>query len=191
MSPGISMPTTLERPCDTRRGDWMQTASGLQFHPLDPRPEDICIEDIAHALSNLCRFGGHVRTFYSVAQHSVIVADLLPDRLKLAGLLHDATEAYLVDIPRPLKVALKEYQRIEHRLAAIIGQKFRVDFSDPLIKRADNAALMAEARDLLSETPEGWGIDETPAALLVDPEVPFVARENFMREFRLLTEGRA
>jgi hypothetical protein len=169
------------------RGDWMQTFSGHQFFPLDPRPEDLCIGDIAHALSNLCRFGGHVREFYSVAQHSVIVSQLLPKNLKLAGLLHDATEAYLVDIPRPLKRALPEYKAIEHRLELVIAEKFGVDFSDPRIKRADNVALMTEGRDLLGEKPAEWGVDEKPAKFVIYAENPDVAREMFMRAFNQLT----
>jgi uncharacterized protein len=87
----------------TRTGDWIQTYTGKQFWPLSPLPEDIVIEDIAHALSMQCRFGGHVRTFYSVAQHSVHVSLLVEPQYALWGLLHDAAEAYLVDLPRPIK----------------------------------------------------------------------------------------
>jgi hypothetical protein len=176
--------TTTAKPS---RGDWMQTGSGRRFYPLDPRPDDIDIEDIAHALSNLCRFAGHCRLFYSVAQHCVIVSNLLPPRLKLAGLLHDATEAYLVDVPRPLKVALPGYKEIEHRLEAVIAEKFGVDFSDPRIKRADNIALMTEARDLLGRTPADWGVDEIPAKIVVHPESPPIAQLMFMQAFNNLT----
>ena len=83
-----------------RKGDWMQTHSGIQFWPLDPRPEDILIEDIAHALSNQCRFAGHCCFHYSVAQHSVLVSENVPAQDAMWGLLHDAGEAYLVDLPR-------------------------------------------------------------------------------------------
>src|SRR5262245_27549306 len=100
-----------------RIGDWMQTISGRKFWPLDPRPEEVCIEDIGHALSLVCRFGGHCHTFYSVAEHSVRVSLLAEDMAKssahwtdenirmiaLSGLLHDAAEAYIGDMVRPLK----------------------------------------------------------------------------------------
>ena len=86
-----------------RVGDWIQTMSGVIFYPLDPRPEEIRIEDIAHALSHQCRFAGHCREFYSVAEHSVRVSRELPQEFMLWGLLHDASEAYLVDLPRPIK----------------------------------------------------------------------------------------
>lgn len=102
---------TIEKNCEAvpRRGDWLQTFTGRQFWPLSPHPEDFDIEDIAHALAMKCRFNGHCISFYSVAQHSVLVAmeckRKWPDRpeLPLWGLLHDLAEAYLPDIPRPLK----------------------------------------------------------------------------------------
>ena len=81
----------------------MVTYTGKEFYPLDPNPADIDIKDIAHALSNCCRFAGHIKSFYSVAQHSVIVSELCEPENALAGLLHDASEAYLSDIARPVK----------------------------------------------------------------------------------------
>src|ERR1039457_118422 len=94
-------------PCSTCRMDsfdgFIGTFSGLRFWPLDPNPEKILIDDIAHALAHQCRFGGHASRFYSVAEHSVHVSRLCPPEDALWGLLHDASEAYLVDLPRPLK----------------------------------------------------------------------------------------
>ncbi len=173
-----------------RSGQWMQTHTGRRFYPLDPRREDICIEDIAHALSNICRFGGHVRDFYSVAQHSVIVASLLPPHLQLAGLLHDASEAYLVDIPKPLKVVLPDYQRIERRLESIIAEVFSVSFSDPAIKRADSVALVSEARDLLGVVPVEWDCFEDGIALVdpIFPIAPHHARRAFLYAFKKYTQ---
>jgi hypothetical protein len=168
---------------EVARNDWSQTNSGKQFFPLKPDADAICIQDIAHALSNLCRFGGHVKEFYSVAQHSIIVASLLPSELQLAGLLHDATEAYLVDVPRPLKIALPEYKAIEERLAKVIEAKYGVSFENPAIKQADNIALMTEARDLLGPTPAQWGVNIPPAAMTITPMSPRVARERFLHLF--------
>lgn len=176
----------------TRKGDWMQTRSSRMFYPLDPRPEDIVIEDIAHALSQLCRFGGHTNEFYSVAQHCVHVAELLPHHLKLSGLLHDATEAYLVDVPRPLKNAISGYKTIEARLAEVIEAKFTPHVLEPLqfehgaVKAADNVMLVTEARDLLNARPAPWDAslesiepDPTP----ITPWDPVVAERKFMNAF--------
>ena len=87
---------------------YLSTYTGKKFYPYDPRPEQICIEDIAHGLSMLCRFAGQCRFFFSVAEHSIAVAHLLPANLKLFGLLHDASEAYLADLPRPVKAGLPD-----------------------------------------------------------------------------------
>ncbi len=111
----------------TRKGDYIATYTGKQFYPLDPRPEDVCLEDIAHSLSNLCRFTGHTDTdrFYSVAQHSVICSTIVAPEAALLALLHDAAEAYLGDISRPLKrdlyvftepIGLERIRTVEARL---------------------------------------------------------------------------
>ena len=109
-----------------RKGDWMQTYTGRQFWPLDPRPEEVVIEDIARALSMQCRFAGHCAKFYSVADHSVRVSMLADENstLALAGLLHDAAEAYVVDVPRPLKRFLPGYKEIEREVARAIEKRF-------------------------------------------------------------------
>src|SRR5438128_12538670 len=87
---------------DWLRGDWMQTYTGRAFYPLDPRLDDICIEDIAHALSMLCRYGGQCQEFYSVAEHSVLMSYAVNPQHALWALLHDATESYMGDLIRPL-----------------------------------------------------------------------------------------
>jgi hypothetical protein len=93
----------LEQATRDRRGDWMQTFTGRAFYPLDPRPEDIDPVDIAHALSLICRYGGHSSRFYSVAEHCVLMSHAVAPEHALWALLHDATEAYLGDMIRPLK----------------------------------------------------------------------------------------
>jgi uncharacterized protein len=92
---------------------YLSTFTGNKFFPFAPHPHQIDIRDIAHGLSLLCRFSGQCPYFFSVAEHSIYVANNLPDNLKLEGLLHDASEAYLGDLPRPVKVGLPEYNAIE------------------------------------------------------------------------------
>lgn len=154
------------------------------------QPEDICIEDIAHALSNFCRFAGHCNEFYSVAQHSVFVSQLLSQfgpRLALAGLLHDATEAYMGDVTRPLKQILPQYKEMENRLSDIIGAKFGVDLNDPRVKWADNVALMTEARDLLGPKAASWGVNVQPVPIKVIAMTPRQAKGQFMSCWDALT----
>jgi uncharacterized protein len=128
-----------------RKGDWIQTYSGAQFWPLDPRADEIDLIDIAAALSKLCRYGGHCKRFYSVAEHCVLMARMMPRQLRREALLHDASEAYLVDIPRPIKPSLGGYAEIEHGLMLVIGKKY--GFAWPVcaeVKAADNAMLHDE-----------------------------------------------
>jgi len=101
----------------TRIGDWIETYTGKQFYPLDPYPEDIDVRDIAHALSNLCRFTGHCRAFYSVAEHSIYVSTHVPKTMALQALFHDAPEAYIADISGPLSACI--LLRKLNRLSAV------------------------------------------------------------------------
>lgn len=133
----------------TRPGDWMQTFTGKRFWPLDPRPEDICIEDIAHALSLQCRYGGHCLRFYSVAEHCVLMAEWIEKRFTpldaLAALLHDAAEAYVIDIPRPLKRSLPDYRAIEDAVLGVIFRALAFSVSIPdAVKDADNRIISDE-----------------------------------------------
>lgn len=128
----------------------IRTFSGKYINVFDPNPDDIIIEDIAHALSNQCRFGGHIRRFYSVAQHSIFCSDLASPRLRLQALLHDASEAYLIDIPSPIKSELCNYKEIEHNLMVVISQKFGFDFPmDDEVKDIDMYALEFEWNNLV------------------------------------------
>lgn len=172
----------------TRQGDWFQTISGMQFYPLDPRPEDIRTGDIAHGLSMICRFGGHVREFYSVAQHSVLVSHAVPPRHALWGLLHDATEAYLGDMIRPLKLSMPAYQEVEKRLEAVIAEVFNLPMPMPReVKHADNMLLMTERRDLLPVHRE-WSPRAEPLPGVIVPWTPARARAEFMDRFVELVE---
>ncbi len=176
-----------------RKGDWMQTFTGRQFWPVDPRPEDIDILDIAHALSHLCRFAGHVTRFYSVAEHCVRVSRLGSphDRmLALAGLLHDATEAYVVDVPRPLKRFLPGYAEIEARVARCVEARFDLEtgiLDHAMVKGWDETLLATEARDLMGGESAGkWRLWARPLPERIEPLTSEQAREAFLARFNEL-----
>lgn len=135
---------------------WIETYSGKQIDLLDPDPEQFTLEDIFRALLNVPRFGGHTKQFYSVAMHSYNVAQLLPRELKFQGIMHDATEAFIGDMPTPFKKVLPEYKRAEKRLWEVIAYRFGIEMTlDPLVKEADRIALIHE-RDYLKPTNKVW-----------------------------------
>lgn len=176
-----------------RYGDWMQTFSGQAFYPLDPRPADIMIEDIAHALGNLCRFNGHCTDFYSVAQHSVMVASLVQDRLAMTALLHDASEAYLSDMPRPLKRGSeigRLYRDAEYRMERTIAARFGLVFPWPApVREADERMLATECRDLMGgETGGRWGLLAAPISEVIIPLQPRDAIDLFTAAYHRLVE---
>ena len=161
--------------------NWMQTHTGKHIYPLEPDIDDIDIKDIAHALSNLCRFNGHCQEFYSVAQHSVIVCKLLPEDLKIPGLLHDASEAYLSDVPRPIKINFTEFQEYEDRMQRAICDKFSIEWPIPEdVKAVDRRVLRTEARDLMGN-PDDWGVSGLePYNFKVRPKPPTEAKRTFL-----------
>lgn len=130
---------------------YLHTFSGKIINLEQIREDDIDIVDIAHALSNLCRFGGHTKQFYSVAQHSLRVANLVPEEFKLEALLHDATEAYIGDVVRPLKKKLTEYISLEYDITYVIQTKFGLPtFLSPVVREADTYMLHIEAEELMT-----------------------------------------
>lgn len=136
---------------------WIATFSGNRFWPLHPTAADIRIEDIAHALSNICRFTGHCREFYSVAEHSVHVSRVCDPKDALWGLLHDASEAYICDVARPIKPMLTNYRSIEHEIMLCVCERFGLDPIQPdSVTIADDRLLATEARDLLAGGGAGW-----------------------------------
>jgi 5'-deoxynucleotidase YfbR-like HD superfamily hydrolase len=165
---------------------YVSTYLGNRFYPLEPRIDDVAVEDIAHGLAYQCRFNGQTNAFYSVAQHSLIVASLVPEELRFAALLHDAAEAYLGDMVKPLKVLLPSFSEIEDNVSRIIGERFGVDLShNAIVKQADLIALATEKRDLMPYSVEEWtsliGVEPMRAVILTMP--PDVAKREFMREF--------
>jgi hypothetical protein len=173
------------------RGDWIQTAMGRQFWPMDPRPDEIFIDDIAHALSLLCRFGGHCLRFYSVAEHSVLMSRQASPQYKLWALLHDATEAYLVDVPRPLKPFLIGYEQAEQNIMRAIEVRYHLHLGMPdEVKQLDRAILMDERLQNMAEAPIAWSTDCAPLGVELQFWSPEQARAEFLAAFSVL-RGRA
>lgn len=173
---------------------WIQTYTGRQFWPLDPRPEDVDILDIAHHLSNACRFAGAVHKFYSVAQHSVLVSEIVPKEMALVGLLHDAPEAYMGDLVKPIKSHrdFYEYVRYEKQLWYAVTAQFGLPEHIPdEVHEADGRALVTERRDLLPPRPPGWEQtargDWDPLDLSIIPLQPERAEECFLRRYEEIT----
>lgn len=167
---------------------WIQTFSGKAFFPLDPNPDDIDIVDIAHALSNQCRYLGHTKRFYSVAEHAVHISQAAPPEYALWGLLHDASEAYLCDVPKPIKPLLTGYKEIENRLMSVIAAKFGLALVEPpIIKELDTRILHNEREALMSVSVRDWSLTGEPI-----PNCPIFgwspekAEAEFLNLFELL-----
>lgn len=175
-----------------RIGDWMQLVSGQQFWPLDPRVEEIDIGDIAHALSMQCRYGGHCLRFYSVAEHCCHVSDACPDEYALWGLLHDASEAYLTDVIRPIKPMLTGYKALEERLMACICERFGLPVEQPaIVSELDRRILGNECASVMALPPVPWYHTGEPIATLTFLPCwsPAMAREQFLTRFYYMTAG--
>lgn len=186
----------------------IQTYSGLYFDVLDPQESLVRLEDIAHSLSNTCRFNGHCRNFYCVAQHSILVAFLLSydmnvndPNILLAAMLHDAHEAYLGDMVRPIKESayLTEdgidgwcpWRELEANIQRVIDSSFGVDRTEEaveLIKHADNMALAIEARDLVTGSPRWPGLPEPIPTLFITDEGSETPRKVFIETVTELQE---
>ena len=176
-----------------RRGDWIQTYTGRPFWPLDPRPEDILIDDIAHALALKVRYSGHCRWPYSVAQHSVLVSrwiTLQPQATPqeaLWGLLHDAAEAYLADIPKPVKPFLEGWKDIEASMMRVICARFGLPEEEPeIVREADFRILTDEREQIMNEGPS-WSRLGHPLGLKIRRMTWFDAKTHFLNQFRVLT----
>jgi 5'-nucleotidase len=180
-------------------GPYLQTVSGRWVNPFDPDPEQLDAGDIARALANQCRFGGHSRAFYSVAQHSVIVSRLVEERGgdtedAFAALMHDATEAYLGDMPHPIKHRSPlgaAFKAAEDDLEEAIRARFRIKPDVPEIKRADRALLATERRIFSAESwhwPELEGVE--PLDIEITPWSPDEAAAAFAARFAELDARR-
>ncbi len=182
---------------ETKPQAYIQTFTGKLIDVLDLDIDLLDIRDIAHSLSQQCRFNGHCGEFYSVAQHCVYVSRQLPKKKKLAGLMHDGTETYLCDIPSPLKPHLSNYKQLELAAAKKIEEKWfdGLDvLEDPEIKEADVRMLATEFRDLRSHNSpvEHWtalkGVKPYPN-LVIKPWSVKKAEKKFLETFYKLQQA--
>jgi 5'-deoxynucleotidase YfbR-like HD superfamily hydrolase len=176
-----------------KHDDWIQTYTGKRFYLLEPTEDMIDIKDIAHALSMNCRFAGHVRDFYSVAEHSVNVSLICNKENKLAGLLHDASEAYIADIASPFKPFLTNYKELEDGVMKVISKKYGFQYPfNPDVHEADVAQLKEEAKNLLNDYPT-WADEDryaTPTkayGVLPQSLTPKEAESLFLTAFESYT----
>lgn len=171
----------------------IETISGRFVDLTKPNLDDIDINDISHSLALQCRFSGHCRRFYSVAEHSWHIARMLGDfpvEVQLAGLLHDASEAYLTDLPSPVKALMPEYREFEDNLMEHIAAKFNFEYPlHPAVKHADMVMLATEAHYLMPSGGRGgyWNglpkVEHTYRPICMSPEI---AKQNFLDKFREL-----
>lgn len=177
-----------------RQAAWTQTYTGKAFKPLAPRAEDICIEDIAHGLDMQCRYNGQCKAHYSVAAHSLTVSYLVPPEHALSGLMHDASEAYITDIPGPIKFAMPDYLEIENGIMRAIAEYVGPRMQYPLpvcVNVADKQSLMNEYPILMAPPPQPWAYE-----MLAEPHVVEMIRgyaghsveREFLARYRELTQ---
>lgn len=171
-------------------GDWMQTYMGRQFYPMDPSPDDVDGLDIAHALSLLCRYNGHVQRFYSVAEHCVLMSEAVSAEHALWALLHDATEAYVGDMVRPLKRSMPDYVRAEDRVMRAIAERFGIADSMPAdVKAADNRILLTERAALMPSNGHAWVVDGLePLPVTIHAWPPPVVEARYLDRLASLTD---
>ena len=185
----------------SRKGGSIQTFTGVIFYPIDPRIEEIVLEDVAHGLSNKCRFTGHTRKFYSTGEHSVRVSWNLRDRGRslmeqYVGLHHDDTDAYLPDVPTPLKVLpeFKWFRDLEHHMQEMCFQKFGCVVEDySVVKESDIILLLTEKRDLMPTRNGDWKHSYTQEPIsspyFIEPWSPELARYNYLELHRTLSNA--
>lgn len=177
------------------RGDWMQTYTGQAFYPMVPHYEEVFLTDIGHALSMLCRYGGHVARFYSVAEHCVRMSQAVSPENALWALLHDATEAYMGDMIRPLKRSMPAYVKAENRLMGSICVRFGLEPEMPReVHEADGRILHDERSALLGPSPRPWNdaLEALePLGVSITGWDPPLAKYEYLNRFHELTGVRS
>lgn len=177
-------------PETSRRGDWLQTYTGLAAYPLDLAPSEISIVDIAHSLSMQCRYAGHCMRFYSVAEHSWLVSEMLRQRVtspmvQFWGLMHDAPEAYLLDMVRPLKESIPEYKVAEAAVMKTIADVFGLAGEQPeIVGEFDHRILNDERDQNMQPGRRLWNmLDDRPLGIRLGFWTPEVAEARFLHRF--------
>ncbi|WP_110648730.1 phosphohydrolase [Salinicola peritrichatus] len=171
---------------------FITTHSGLSVHMASPTPQMIDPSDIGRSLSRICRFGGHTRQHYSVAQHCVLASQFVPVEHQLTALMHDATEAYVGDMVSPLKAMIPAFKGVEDRFWTAIATRFGLPSAmDPCIKNIDLILLATERRDLLCEG-EAWDCLEgvVPLPIHIQPWPMDHAYQQWMARFNELSSRR-
>jgi len=176
---------------------WLETFSGKRVSVLNPQPEEIDLSDVAHALSFQCRYNGHCSQFYSVAKHTVLGAGFMikqnfPKKSVRAWLLHDATEAYVGDLIRPVKVQLEQFKNLEEIFAKIINAKYNILQDEKVlgdVYYVDNVMVSWEKRDLMTNSNRVWdGLPDISKLNLSkikeeDPKISRLALKELFNEF--------
>lgn len=169
--------------------------SGRYFDLTDPHPDQFTFHDIAGALSKICRFGGQINHFYSVAEHCVHCCQLAEKDgqnldTQIAVLMHDAAEAFCGDVVKPLKIMLPEYAEIERRVESVIAEKFLIDFDreSAYVMEIDQAVLIAERRKLFSEDDVVWTGENEVRRVELDVRlwIPVTAESQFVKQARMI-----
>jgi len=182
--------------------DYITTYTGKKFPLLDPSPDDVCIEDIAHHLARICRYTGAIgdgvsSSYYSVAEHSVFVALCAPVQYRMAALLHDAAEAYIGDLSRPLKylAGMQAYRDMDAKIEAVIAKKFNLEYPWPaIVKELDSRIILDEKatflkdQDWAAEDCERWDVLDTPLGVQLRGWLPREAEAAFMETYWTLGE---
>lgn len=173
---------------NNRSGKWLETYTGKHFFPLDPQPEDFNLTDIAHALSHMGRFNGHSQYHYSVAQHCCLLHDAIP-QYKSHALFHDASEAYICDIPSPLKPHLENYKEIEYKIQSMIYRTFGLSDVEPdLVKEYDRRILLNEKLALFPQSNDDWTHYGPPLDVVIEPWSHEHAKREYIKRGKLYVE---
>lgn len=178
-----------------RKGDWIQTFTGVAFYPQDPRVSEVVIEDIAHSLSQQCRYNGHIKRFYSVAEHCLHLSYAVSEENALMALLHDASEAYIGDLVRPVKdePKLKEFKEIENRLFSVIAEALvpgnpKGTCIPAEVNEADTRILWNEKEQCFhTKEPQSWELPYSPLKdVVIRFHDPFIAEMMYLERYREL-----